>query len=90
MAAPFALLKTDPATAARRGRLATLHGAVETPVFMPVGTQGTVKAVTPAQLRRSAPRSSSGTPTTSTCGRGAGSSATSAGCTGSWGGTGRS
>jgi queuine tRNA-ribosyltransferase len=48
--ASFQLLKADPATAARRGRLGTLHGVVETPVFMPVGTQGTVKAVTPAQL----------------------------------------
>jgi queuine tRNA-ribosyltransferase len=48
---PFSLLKTDAATAARRGRLRTLHGTVETPIFMPVGTQGTVKAVTPAQLR---------------------------------------
>jgi queuine tRNA-ribosyltransferase len=38
-------------SAARRGRLATLHGEIETPVFMPVGTQGTVKAVTPEQLR---------------------------------------
>jgi queuine tRNA-ribosyltransferase len=47
----FQLLKTDSATAARRGRLNTLHGAVDTPVFMPVGTQGTVKAVTPAHLR---------------------------------------
>jgi len=47
---PFQLLATDPATAARRGRLHTRHGAVETPIFMPVGTQGTVKAVTPAQL----------------------------------------
>jgi queuine tRNA-ribosyltransferase len=35
---------------ARRGRLSTLHGAVETPAFMPVGTQGTVKALTPAHL----------------------------------------
>ncbi len=35
---------------ARRGRLETSHGPVETPVFMPVGTQGTVKGVTPAQL----------------------------------------
>jgi queuine tRNA-ribosyltransferase len=51
MSGPFILLQTDPATAARRGRLATLHGPVDTPVFMPVGTQGTVKAVTPAQLR---------------------------------------
>jgi len=49
--APFTLLKTDSATAARRGRLATRHGLIETPVFMPVGTQGTVKAVTPAHLR---------------------------------------
>src|SRR5436309_9692833 len=32
---------------ARRGRLTTAHGAVETPVFMPVGTAGTVKAMTP-------------------------------------------
>jgi queuine tRNA-ribosyltransferase len=47
----FTLLQTDSATAARRGRLATRHGVVDTPVFMPVGTQGTVKAVTPAHLR---------------------------------------
>ncbi|MBP7141472.1 MAG: tRNA guanosine(34) transglycosylase Tgt [Opitutaceae bacterium] len=46
----FQLLATDPASAARRGRLRTRHGMVETPVFMPVGTQGTVKAVTPAHL----------------------------------------
>jgi queuine tRNA-ribosyltransferase len=51
MAEPFQLLSTDPATAARRGRLRTRHGVVETPIFMPVGTQGTVKSVTPAQLR---------------------------------------
>ena len=48
---PFTLLSSDSATAARRGRLQTLHGAIETPVFMPVGTQGTVKALTPQQLR---------------------------------------
>jgi queuine tRNA-ribosyltransferase len=47
----FDLLQTDPATAARRGRLRTRHGTVETPIFMPVGTQGTVKGVSPAQLR---------------------------------------
>jgi queuine tRNA-ribosyltransferase len=35
---------------ARRGRLTTLHGVVETPVFMPVGTQGTVKGMTPRDL----------------------------------------
>jgi queuine tRNA-ribosyltransferase len=47
----FQLLKTDLATAARRGRLQTRHGVIETPIFMPVGTQGTVKAVTPQHLR---------------------------------------
>src|SRR5512133_1849405 len=51
MGSPFQLLKTDTATQARRGRLRTRHGVVETPIFMPVGTQGTVKAVTPAHLR---------------------------------------
>ncbi len=47
----FELLKTDSATGARRGRLHTAHGLIETPVFMPVGTQATVKAVMPEQLR---------------------------------------
>ena len=51
MRAHFQLLGTDSATAARRGRLATRHGVIETPMFMPVGTQGTVKALSPAQLR---------------------------------------
>jgi queuine tRNA-ribosyltransferase len=51
MANDFQLLKTDTATAARRGRLRTNHGVVDTPMFMPVGTQGTVKALTPAHLR---------------------------------------
>ena len=37
---------------ARAGRLETAHGAIETPVFMPVGTYGTVKAVTPQELER--------------------------------------
>src|SRR5262245_2942760 len=45
----FTLLHTD--NAARRGRLVTPHGVVETPVFMPVGTQATVKGLTPEQLR---------------------------------------
>ncbi|HZC65353.1 MAG TPA: tRNA guanosine(34) transglycosylase Tgt, partial [Candidatus Dormibacteraeota bacterium] len=40
----FKVLHTN-ATGARRGRLATPHGAIETPVFMPVGTQATVKAL---------------------------------------------
>lgn len=47
----FSLLKTDTETAARRGRLHLAHGDVETPVFMPVGTRGTVKAVHPAELK---------------------------------------
>ncbi|MEZ5276657.1 MAG: tRNA guanosine(34) transglycosylase Tgt [Opitutaceae bacterium] len=46
----FQILARDPVTAARRGRLQTAHGVVETPIFMPVGTQATVKAMTPAQL----------------------------------------
>jgi queuine tRNA-ribosyltransferase len=46
----FELLKTDGA--ARDGRLITPHGAVETPAFMPVGTQGTVKSLTPEDLRQ--------------------------------------
>ncbi len=41
-------LATDGA--ARRGRVHTLHGSFETPAFMPVGTYGTVKALTPVQL----------------------------------------
>jgi len=45
----FDLLKTDTETKARRGRLHTAHGVVETPVFMPVGTQATVKGMTPEQ-----------------------------------------
>jgi len=51
MSPHFQLLGIDPATAARRGRLSTRHGVIETPMFMPVGTQGTVKALSPAQLR---------------------------------------
>src|SRR5271154_1490470 len=47
----FELLKSDAATKARRGRLSTAHGAIETPVFMPVGTQGSVKSVSPRELR---------------------------------------
>jgi len=48
MAIAFELLATDGA--ARRGRLTTPHGVVETPVFMPVGTAATVKGLTPAQV----------------------------------------
>lgn len=46
----FELLKTDSETKARRGRLTTAHGVVETPIFMPVGTQGSVKTLHPDDL----------------------------------------
>ncbi len=46
----FELIATDPSSSARRGRLNTVHGSIETPIFMPVGTQGTVKGMTPKQL----------------------------------------
>ena len=48
----FQLLSTDAGTKARRGRLITAHGVIETPAFMPVGTQGSVKAVSPDELRK--------------------------------------
>jgi len=47
----FEVLTKDAKTRARRGRLHTAHGVIETPVFMPVGTQATVKSMTPDQLR---------------------------------------
>jgi len=46
----FSVTRRDGA--ARRGRLALAHGAVETPAFMPVGTYGAVKAMSPAELRQ--------------------------------------
>src|SRR5476651_268032 len=51
MSEPFSLLKTDATSRARRGELRTAHGAVQTPVFMPVGTQGAVKGAGPDELR---------------------------------------
>src|SRR5438132_1631393 len=47
----FELLAQDQKSKARHGRLTTAHGAIETPAFMPVGTQGSVKAVSPRELR---------------------------------------
>ncbi len=44
----FELITTDGQ--ARRGRVTLNHGVVETPIFMPVGTYGTVKAVAPREL----------------------------------------
>ncbi len=46
----FEILAKDTAGLARRGRMTLPHGVVETPVFMPVGTQATVKAMTPQDL----------------------------------------
>jgi len=46
----FELLKTDTHAKARLGRLTTPHGVVETPIFMPVGTQASVKAIDPREL----------------------------------------
>jgi queuine tRNA-ribosyltransferase len=47
----FQVLRKDARTAARRGEMITPHGRVQTPAFLPVGTQGTVKSLTPKQLR---------------------------------------
>ncbi|HHT20863.1 MAG TPA: tRNA guanosine(34) transglycosylase Tgt [Tissierellia bacterium] len=46
----FELIKQSTTTKARRGRLRTPHGVIETPVFMPVGTQASVKAMTTQEL----------------------------------------
>jgi queuine tRNA-ribosyltransferase len=46
----FELLKTDATTKARLGKLTTTHGVVDTPVFMSVGTQASVKALDPREL----------------------------------------
>jgi queuine tRNA-ribosyltransferase len=49
-AVQFKLIKTDKNSKARRGKLITPHGDIETPVFMPVGTAATVKAMLPEQI----------------------------------------
>jgi len=51
MASHFTVIKKDSTSNARLGRLVTGHGVVETPAFMPVGTQATVKAMLPRDLR---------------------------------------
>jgi len=48
----FSVLEQDPSSGARTGKLTTAHGDIETPVFMPVGTAGTVKAVHQRELSR--------------------------------------
>ena len=47
----FELLASDQHSKARRGRLKTAHGVIDTPAFMPVGTQGSVKGASPRELR---------------------------------------
>jgi len=51
VAVTIELLGKDPNSRARRGRLHTPHGTVETPVFMPVGTQASVKTLNPEEVR---------------------------------------
>jgi queuine tRNA-ribosyltransferase len=46
----FELLASDQHSKARRGQLKTAHGVIDTPAFMPVGTQGSVKGVSPREL----------------------------------------
>ena len=50
-AVTFDLVKKDARTHARRGVVHTPHGDIQTPIFMPVGTQATVKAMTPRELK---------------------------------------
>ena len=47
----FEILHKEASTKARRGRITTPHGVIETPVFMPVGTQATVKAMKPESVK---------------------------------------
>ncbi|HEX3032523.1 MAG TPA: tRNA guanosine(34) transglycosylase Tgt, partial [Bacillota bacterium] len=51
MAVTYELIKKCNTTGARVGRLHTPHGTIETPVFMPVGTQATVKTLSPEELK---------------------------------------
>lgn len=51
MALKFKLTHTDPDSKARRGQITTDHGVIETPIFMPVGTIGTVKGVHQTELK---------------------------------------
>ncbi|MGB9082327.1 MAG: tRNA-guanine transglycosylase, partial [Desulfuromonadaceae bacterium] len=46
----FSIIHCDSSSKARLGSLKTPHGVVETPIFMPVGTNATVKAMTPEDL----------------------------------------
>ncbi|MCX5848270.1 MAG: tRNA guanosine(34) transglycosylase Tgt [Deltaproteobacteria bacterium] len=48
----FDLIKQDSETSARLGKMITPHGIVNTPAFMPVGTQGTVKSMLPEEIKK--------------------------------------
>ena len=48
----FTLENKDPGSNARTGTITTDHGTIQTPIFMPVGTAGTVKAVHQAELKK--------------------------------------
>ena len=50
-AVTYELLHVDKKTGARRGVIHTPHGDIQTPIFMPVGTLGTVKSMTPEELK---------------------------------------
>jgi queuine tRNA-ribosyltransferase len=50
MALRFKLIQKDPFSEARLGRIETAHGSFTTPTFLPVGTQGTIKSLTPEEL----------------------------------------
>ena len=52
----FSIVAEEPRSAARAAELATPHGVVKTPAFMPVGTAGTVKGVAAWELERLAPQ----------------------------------
>jgi len=47
----FEITNIDKTTQARVGRINTAHGVVNTPAFMPIGTKGAVKAITPQELK---------------------------------------
>lgn len=51
MSLTYQLIHKEKNTAARIGKITTSHGEIETPIFMPVGTQATVKAMTPEELK---------------------------------------
>ena len=48
----YRLIAQDPETGARAGEFVTPHGVIPTPVFMPVGTQASVKAMSPDELKQ--------------------------------------